>query len=207
MWQYNYLCHSNDAYLSHHGILGQKWGVRRYQYSDGSLTPAGRRRYRVNEKGDLVRKTKAEIASDRKIARKESIEKKRQVRLERENETEEKKKERIAKSRDPKKIYDNKDLFDYKELLDLYNIMNVEKNIKGLIPKKVSTGEKYVKAMGGLQKALNTTGGMIEGGTKTYNAIARIINANAGEQALPIVETGGGKKKKKKKESNDDDDD
>lgn len=31
--------------LYHHGIKGQRWGVRRYQYADGTLTPAGKKRY------------------------------------------------------------------------------------------------------------------------------------------------------------------
>ena len=32
--------------LVHHGIKGQKWGVRRFQNKDGSLTPAGQKRYK-----------------------------------------------------------------------------------------------------------------------------------------------------------------
>jgi hypothetical protein len=35
--------------LYHHGIKGQKWGVRRYQYADGTYTPAGRKRYGASQ--------------------------------------------------------------------------------------------------------------------------------------------------------------
>lgn len=35
------------AHVKHSGIIGQKWGIRRWQYSDGSLTPEGRIHYGV----------------------------------------------------------------------------------------------------------------------------------------------------------------
>lgn len=42
---------SFEDYLMHHGILGMKWGVRRYQNSDGTLTAAGKRhKARLDEK-------------------------------------------------------------------------------------------------------------------------------------------------------------
>lgn len=38
-----YYVYPNELY--HHGIKGQKWGIRRYQNEDGSLTPEGQKRY------------------------------------------------------------------------------------------------------------------------------------------------------------------
>lgn len=40
---------ANNDYLQHWGIKGQKWGVRRYQNKDGTLTSAGKKRYSVHE--------------------------------------------------------------------------------------------------------------------------------------------------------------
>ena len=42
MWQYNY---NNAEYLQHYGILGMRWGIRRFQDKTGRLTAAGKKRY------------------------------------------------------------------------------------------------------------------------------------------------------------------
>lgn len=48
----------DERYLAHHGIKGQKWGIRRFQNEDGSLTAAGRRHLERQEIKESKRKAK-----------------------------------------------------------------------------------------------------------------------------------------------------
>lgn len=62
----NYISNSSD-HLEHHGILGQKWGVRRYQNPDGTLTPEGKLKLKTYKEKEIskvqnrIDKTKAKI--------------------------------------------------------------------------------------------------------------------------------------------------
>lgn len=58
---------SSEEYLMHHGIKGQKWGVRRYQNPDGTLTEAGKKRYGTVE--NFEQQSAAKDAKRKRILR------------------------------------------------------------------------------------------------------------------------------------------
>lgn len=62
-----------STYLIHHGIKGQRWGVRRFENEDGSLTPAGKRRYSREEKRAMKADAKHRKTAS-KMARKDAEE-------------------------------------------------------------------------------------------------------------------------------------
>lgn len=54
----------NDDQIWHWGIKGMKWGVRRYQNADGSLTDMGKRRYDADKAANNKKKMKNRLADE-----------------------------------------------------------------------------------------------------------------------------------------------
>ena len=110
-----------ETYLAHEGILGMKWGVRRYQNSDGTLTEAGRLRY----SRQMTKKRKA-AAKKAAQTKKKAAEAKRTA-----NET--------GKPRDVSSMTDQ-------ELRDFLNRRDLEKRyLDAVAPKTIEQGESATK--------------------------------------------------------------
>ena len=171
--------------LWHFNIKGAKWGLRRFQNKDGTLTPAGKLRYRKNVSSNSRIKTKMAGSPKKPDERPETIAQK---------------KKRLLASKDAKEIYKNRDLFTDKELKQVTTRYQIEADLKKYVPVEKSKGQAFME---NFAKKANTLADAIDKGTKAYNAGAKIFNTfllSEGSKPLPMIKEPEKPKKEPEKE-------
>lgn len=190
---------SYSEYLEHHGVKGQRWGIRRTpeqlgykkssrQQSDSRFSKFLKRK--ISSK-DLTANRKNKAAKkleklDKKDKKKKEVDEKKAAKKAQKDII---RREKILS--DPTLLYKHRKEFSKEEIDKAMKSIKMEQELRQLSMNQLSTGQTY----------LETAVKYAETGIKAYNKAANIYNAfNKSGSDMPII--GGGKKKKKK----DDDD-
>ena len=189
-------CLNNELY--HHGIKNMKWGIRRFQNKDGSLTPAGKKRYdkEVAKLKAEKKKLRNEISVQKKADKLKQLEKERDVlkaqsknlkknsktttQEDKQAETIEQKRERLLKSTDAKELYENRALLTTNELNERINRIDTEAklNSKIVVEKRKTGMEKFNERM---SKATDTIGNAVALYQKVDNAYSTFSKSSIGK--------------------------
>lgn len=143
-----------DGELYHYGVKNMKWGIRRYQNKDGSLTPAGKKRYaqqeaKLKEREQVIKNKERVKAKMGKLAAKKAELDAREEAL-KGPKKDKNNKAKASNTNKPKTIKDMTDdeLREYTNRMTLEkNFYDAQKNLASANPPKVSAGQKFVNGL------------------------------------------------------------
>ena len=142
-----------DGELYHWGIRGMRWGVRRYQNKDGSLTKAGQRRYnkemeRLKEEERIVKNKERTQTKLGKLAKKEAeLEARNRALKNGEKQDVEDKNKSTPRKKSISEMTDD-ELREHTNRRRLENdYLVAQKNLAASNPPKISKGKKFVDGL------------------------------------------------------------
>ena len=168
--------------LTHWGIPGMKWGVRRYQNKDGTLTDKGKKRYNKEmeklkaEEKILKAKARAQAKIDKLEAKRKEVEELKKSTSEKQKEINKKPEKKVEKP-EPKKAKEMSD----SELQEKINRMQLEQRYKALM--KETNPPKSHKGRDFIMDALGKIGSDMAVQVGKHFA-AKMINDAIGETAV-----------------------
>lgn len=141
--KHSYTVVSSDDELYHHGIIGQKWGVRRFQNSNGSLTAEGRQRYGSSKAGLNQQDTNTVLNEAGNIARNSNNASKSINKIKKSEAAKKKEKEKTEENA-PKKVEEMSDK-ELREFLNRYDMEQRYDKIQNEHKKDILTGQEKVQ--------------------------------------------------------------
>lgn len=168
--------------LQHHGIKGQRWGIRRFQTKDGALTPRGQKRY--NKEMDKLKAEKKRLRNEERTkkkmakldAMKSDVDKMKKGSKEDDKplETPEQKRERLLKSTNPKELYEDRDALSTFELNERINRIDTEARLKSkIVEEKQQTGMEWTNdKMQSAKRTLDNVTNLYKSVDNAYSSVA-----------------------------------
>jgi len=163
----------HSDYLAHHGIKNQKWGQRRFQNYDGSLTSEGRKRYGVGE-SNLSKRERKQAEKAKVKAAKERAKANGKKKADAQKAAEQKQK-RMDYLRDhPEKIYKYRKELTQDDVTDIMQKVKFDRSLQDIRKDEVGRGMKKIE---NIRQNVEMGLKWYQTGKNAYNTIAEVHNA------------------------------